>query len=133
MKIVSLSFRATLMVSALLVLGACAGGSQPLDTGQRMANRGTDISARGSAWADGQKSVQKGQEMVRKSGEKITDGEKKLQRAQDDIAKAEAQIRSARADRMTGEEMISSGTRQMQQAEADYNQIRREPSAIISQ
>lgn len=125
--------RALLMTAGLLAVAGCAGNAKPLDTGQRMSARGENIAARGTAWADGQKDMMKGEAMVRKSAERVADGEKKLQRAQDDIAKAQAQIRTARADQMTGEQLISSGTRQMQQAEADYNQIRREPSAITVQ
>jgi chromosome segregation ATPase len=95
-----------------------------------MTARGDNIVARGSEWNDGQKDMLKGQKLIQQSADRITDAEKRIQRAQNDIAKAEARIRTAQADRVTGEQLIASGTSRMQQAEASYNQIRREPSAL---
>lgn len=118
-----------LALSITLGLAACAG-NQTLDNGQRMTARGVAIAARGSDWNDGQKDMRKGHRMVQQSADRITGSERKIQRAQNDIAKAEAQIRTAQADRVTGEQMVSSGAIRMQEAEARYNQIRRQPSAI---
>lgn len=112
-----------------LFLGACST-APPMDTGQRISQRGGVIGDYGKAWSDGQGEVRQGQRMVEKGNKQSVDGEKQLARAREQVANAEARIRAAQADRSNGEQLIASGTAQMQRAEADYTAVRTGPPAV---
>lgn len=119
-----------IVATAPLSLAACGGTSNStMDTGQRISERGGEISNYGDAWADGQKNYRQGQSMVEKSNKKAADAEKALVRARADMQKAEDNMRAAQADRASGEQLMSTGTSRMQQAEADYTAIRQGPPA----
>ena len=54
-----------LAAASPLLLGACASaGGSPSDTGQRLSQRGGEISGYGESWTDGQKDFRQGQRLV---------------------------------------------------------------------
>jgi len=123
-------FLRAILVASPVLLGACTtAGSSSLDTGQRLSQRGGEISTYGKAWSDGQKDYRQGQRMVERSGKASTDGEKQLARAREQVAEAEEHIRSARAERSSGEQLMTDGTARMQRAEASYTAARTGPPA----
>lgn len=118
-------------LSIIVCLSACASSEgRPMNTGERISQRGGDIGQYGQAWSDGQSDVTRGQRSVEASGRQLADGEKNLARAREQVARAEEQIRTARATRVTGEQLIQDGTGQMRSAEAAYSAIRAGPSAL---
>ena len=126
-----ISRRVAFTCAAALTLAACsASGPKSMDAGQRISERGGDISARGQSWRDGQRDQRKGQDLVKKSVDRISDGEKDLKKAHSAVTKAEQRIAAAQSGRAEGEQLISSGAQQMQRAEADYAIIKRGPSAL---
>ena len=98
-----------------LSLAACAG-SPSLNTGQRISERGGEITQYGADWKAGNKSVRDGEKLMAKSTDRITDARKKLSKAENDQAKAR--------------KMIADGQIQMQQSKADYDRIRTGPPAV---
>ncbi|WP_292624727.1 MULTISPECIES: hypothetical protein [unclassified Novosphingobium] len=124
-------FNVTMVAASAFALTACAsGGSGGMDNGQRMAERGGDITARGKTWTDGQRDQREGQKLLSRSAKRAADGEKDLKNAQEKMVKAQRQIEDSRTERMNGEQLVSSGTQKMQQAEAEYSSIRNGPSAV---
>ena len=116
--------------TSALCLSACAGSSNaPMDTGERISQRGGQISNYGDAWSAGRKDVAQGEQMVEKSGKNAADAQKKLEKARAEVAKAEARIQSSETDRADGQRLINNGKVAMQRAEADYSVIRSGPSA----
>lgn len=104
---------------ALLTVGlaACAGSaSSSMNAGQRISERGGEITQYGEEWSAGNKAVRDGRKLEAKSTDQITDARKKLARAEADQAKAQ--------------QMISDGTTQMQRSEADYAAVRAGPAAV---
>jgi chromosome segregation ATPase len=120
-----------LITGAALLVGACStSGSSTMDSGQRIAQRGGEISDYGSSWSAGQKDVKQGHRLVESSSSKAAKAQKQLDRARSDMLKAENRLRSAQTDRSQGERMVQNGNTQMQRAEADYFEARRGPSAL---
>ena len=104
---------------ALLTLGvaACAGSaSSSMNAGERISERGGEITQYGDAWTSGNKSVRDGEKLAAKSAKQIDDARKKLAKAEADQAKAR--------------QMIAEGTTEMQRSEADYAAARAGPAAI---
>ncbi len=104
---------------ALLTLGlaACAGSaSSSMNAGERIAERGGEITQYGDAWNAGNKSVRDGEKLNAKSTDQIADARKKLAKAEADQARAA--------------QMIADGKRSMTQSEADYAAARAGPAAI---
>jgi len=98
-------------------LAACAGSaSSSMNAGERIAERGGEITQYGDAWNAGNKSVRDGEKLNAKSTDQIADARKKLARAEAD---------QARATRMIADGKIS-----MAQSEADYAAARTGPAAI---
>jgi septal ring factor EnvC (AmiA/AmiB activator) len=120
----------TLALSLPWSLGACASNTAPKDTGQRLSERGSEIGAYGTAWSDGNKNVQKGEQSVEKSTRSLADGERDLTRARADVAKAEQQISDATAAKAVAQKRVEDGKLQMTRAEADYAATRAGPSAV---
>jgi hypothetical protein len=83
-----------------------------MDTGQRISQRGGEISGYGDAWSAAQKQLVSGRAKV---------------------ANAEERIREAQTEKAEGEQMISDGTAKMQRAESGYKAISGGPSAVGSQ
>lgn len=114
--------------------GACTTADEaPMDTGERISQRGGQISGYGKVWSEGQNDVRKGELLIERSRQSQVDGERKLAKARKRIAKAESQINDARASQLDGARLVTSGKTQMQQGEADYRVIRTQPSAIEGQ
>lgn len=104
---------------ALLTLGvaACAGSaSSSMNAGERISERGGEITQYGDAWTAGNKAVRDGEKLAAKSTKQIDDARKKLAKAEADQAKAR--------------QMIAEGTTDMQRSEADYAAARAGPAAI---
>lgn len=119
-----------LMAPTALALNACAGSSaSSMDTGQRIAQRGGQISDYGNAWSDGQDEVTLGERMVKKSNDRLEDAQKKVLAAREALASAEVRVREAETDRLKGEHLISDGTSKMTRAEQDYEAIISGPPA----
>lgn len=118
---------------SLLSLGACASDERPRNSGERLSDRGAVIEGYGTNWSDGQESVSKGEESVRKSTRSLAKGEQDLARAREEVAKAEQQISDAYADKAAAEARIADGRRQMSRAEEDYASTRAGPPAIAPQ
>jgi septal ring factor EnvC (AmiA/AmiB activator) len=97
-----------------LTLGACAG-SGSMNAGERISERGGEITQYGDAWSSGNKEVRNGQRMIDKSNKQIADARKKLANAEADQAKAQ--------------QMIIDGTSKMQRSEAEYAATRAGPAA----
>lgn len=117
--------------TSALWLSACAGSTNsPMDTGDRISQRGGQISDYGDAWSAGQQDVKRGAQMVEKSGKSSAHAQKQLVDARAKVTKAEARIRAAEQVKADGERLISDGTTQMKTAEADYTGIRSGPPAI---
>jgi predicted kinase len=95
-----------------------------------LSERGSEIGAYGTAWSDGHKNVQKGQQSVEKSTRSLAEGERDLARARADLAKAEQQISDATAAKAVAQKRIEDGKLQMTRAEADYAATRAGPSAV---
>lgn len=87
-----------------------------MNTGQRLTERGGQITQYGDEWSAGKKSVRDGEKLDAKSAKSIADARKKL-------AKAEA-------DQIKGRQMIAEGTSKMRRSEADYAAARAGPPAI---
>jgi hypothetical protein len=102
---------------ATIGLAACAGSaSSSMNAGQRISERGNEITQYGDDWKAGNKSVRDGEKLDAKSSAQITEARKKL-------AKAEA-------DQAMARKMITDGTIRMQRSEADYTTLRAGPPAI---
>ena len=102
---------------ATVSLGACAGsGGSGMNAGERLAERGGEITQYGDDWRAGSKAVRDGEKLIAKSTDQIADARKKLAKAEDD---------QARATRM-----IADGRRDMARSEADYAASRAGPAAI---
>lgn len=100
-------------------LAACAGSaSSPMNAGQRISERGGQITQYGDEWTAGDKSVRDGRKLADKSSVQISDAREKL-------AKAEA-------DQLRAQQMIADGTTRMERSEADYAAVRAGPAAIGS-
>jgi hypothetical protein len=122
-----------LSAASPLLLSACASSDgAPMDTGERLSQRGGAISDYGASWTNGEKDFRQGQRLVERSGKDSSDAEKRLARAREQVASAEAQIRSAQVERSSGERMMADGTAQMQRAEADYTAVRTGQPVIVS-
>ena len=117
-------------IAGILLTGCSTTSSKP--SGQLISERGGAISAKGEAWTDGQRDLQKGQKLVQRSDARVADGQNKLLHAQQAAADAERQIQTAQVDRTSGEQIMAGGATRMKQAEADYAAIRNGPSAIES-
>lgn len=99
-----------------IAVTACAGSdSSSMSAGQRISERGSEITQYGDDWKAGSQSVRDGEKLVAKSADQIADARKKL---------AQAEADQARARRM-----IDEGTIRMQRSEADYAAIRAGPPA----
>jgi hypothetical protein len=118
-------------VPLALFATACASSNTGFNTGERISQRGDDIGAYGAAWADGNKDVKEGEQLIRKSDSKLADAQSDLERARDQVARAERRIAEAASSQAVGQQLISSGAQQMQQAEADYSDIRAGPPAVV--
>lgn len=104
---------------AVLTIGlaACAGSaSSSMNAGERLADRGGEITRYGDDWAAGNKSVRDGEKLAGKSTDQIADARKKLSRAE--------------ADQVKAQRMIEDGKSKMQRSEADYAATRAGPPAI---
>lgn len=99
----------------MLGLGACAGSGNSMNAGERISQRGGEITQYGDAWTAGNKEVRDGQRMINKSSDQIADARKKLAKAEADQARAR--------------QMIADGTIKMQRSEADYAAARAGPAA----
>lgn len=103
----------------LMALGvaACAGsGSSSMNAGERISQRGGEITQYGDTWQSGKKSVRDGEKLDAKSTKQIADARKRLARAEADQAKAQ--------------QMITDGKIAIQRSEADYAASRVGPAAI---
>lgn len=103
---------------ALMTVGlaACAGSaSSSMNAGERISERGGEITQYGDAWTSGNKSVRDGEKLRAKSSDRIADARKQLAKAESDQAKAQ--------------QMIADGTIAMRQSEADYAAARAGPAA----
>lgn len=119
----------TLSATIALGLTGCATShSTTMDTGERISQRGGEISNYGEAWSAGQDDVKRGQRLVEKSNHDADKARKQLADAQADVAKAELRIRATQETRLNGEQMVSDGTARMQHAEADYARVRARPA-----
>lgn len=118
-------------VTATLLSACSSGGAKSMDVGERMSARGASIAGRGEAWSSGQRDVTKGQQLINKSTDRLSSGEKDLRKAQERVTKAQRDIQTAQSDRVAGERLVSDGMAQMQRAEADYSNIRTQPSAVL--
>lgn len=119
------------LLFAALLLSGCSNSMQTAhDDGERMSERGSEISARGEAWTDGQRQLAQGRKLVAHSTDELADYEKKLMHANKDVLNSQQKIEVAKAERVNGEQLIADGTLKMQQAEAAYTQIKNGPSAI---
>jgi len=119
--------------SAMLAIGlsACAGyGSPSQSAGERIAQRGGQITQYGDTWTSANEAVRDSERLDRKSAETIADARKKLDEATADQRKAEANIAKAEADRTRAAQMIADGRVRMDRAEADYAAVRAGPAAI---
>lgn len=114
---------------AVMSLSACAGDSSPMSTGERISERGGQISGYGDEWSTGRHNLEQGQNMIEKGSKDAAKGEVELAKARENVAKAEARIRAALEVRTNGEQLVSDGTAKMQRAEADYSAVRSGPSA----
>lgn len=106
-------------IFALLTVGvaACAGSaSSSMNAGERISERGGEISQYGDAWASGNKDVREGEKLIAQSTDQIANARRKLADAEVDRAKAQ--------------KMIADGTARMKQSEADYAAARAGPAAI---
>jgi hypothetical protein len=130
MKTYYFAAMAVCLVGAVAVTGCSTTGSNKLDAGHRISERGAEISNRGQSWSDGQHDQRKGQKLVELSVDQVSDGENDLKKARAAVIKAEQRIEVAHANRTNGEKLVSSGTLKMQTAEADYAAIRDGPSAV---
>ncbi|MCM0000101.1 MAG: hypothetical protein NBV68_12015 [Erythrobacter sp.] len=121
--------------SAILVLGlgACAGSDSPsMSAGERITQRGGEITQFGDTWSSANKAVRDGERLDRKSADTIADARKKLDEATADQRKADANITKAEADRTRAAQMIADGKMRMERAEAEYAAVRAGPAAIPS-
>jgi len=103
---------------ALLTVGlaACAGSaSSSMNAGERISERGSEITQYGDAWTSGNRSVRDGEKLNAKSTDRIADARKKLTKAEADQARAQ--------------QMIADGKIAMRQSEADYAAARVGPAA----
>ena len=119
--------------SAVLVLGlsACGGYGNPSpNAGERLTQRGGQITQYGDTWTSANKAVRDGERLDRKSAETIADARKKLDDAAADQRKAQANITKAEADRTRAAQMIADGKGRMERAEAEYAAVRAGPAAI---
>ncbi len=87
-----------------------------MNSGERISERGGEITQYGEAWTSGNKAVRDAEKLAAKSTKQIDDARKKLGKAEADQAKAR--------------QMISEGTAKMQRSEADYAAARAGPAAI---
>ncbi len=104
---------------AVLTIGlaACAGtASSSMNAGQRLSERGGEITRYGSDWTAGNKAVHDGEKLAAKSTDRIADARKKLSEAE--------------ADQVQAQRMIADGNVRMQRSEADYAAARAGPAAI---
>jgi hypothetical protein len=70
-------FLLAIAVSFPLSVGACAtSNTSPLNTGERISQRGGDIGQYGDAWSKGQKDVAQGTKSIEKSIKSLANGEK---------------------------------------------------------
>lgn len=98
-------------------LSACVGsGGASMNTGQRLTERGGQITHYGDEWSAGNKFVRDGKKLNAKSADRIADARKKL-------AKAEA-------DQVKARQMIAEGVNRMRRSEADYAAEHAGPAAI---
>jgi chromosome segregation ATPase len=119
--------------SAMLALGlsACSGyGSPSASAGERISERGGQITQYGDTWTSASKAVRDGERLDRESADTIADAREKLDEATADQRKAEANIAKAEADRTRAAQMIADGKVRMERAEADYAAVRAGPAAI---
>ncbi len=106
----------TAFAAFTISLAACAGSaSSSMNTGERLSERGGEITRYGDEWAAGNKSLREGEKLAGKSTNRIADARKKL---------AEAE-----ADQVKAQRMIVDGTTMMQRSEADYAATRAGPPA----
>lgn len=114
---------------ASLAIAGCSS-TNPMTTGDRISQRGGDITGYGTDWSQGEAAVEQGQKSVAKSAKRLADGEKDLDRARRQVAAAEQQISAARSARISGERQIEDGQAAMQRAEAEYAATKSGPSAL---
>ena len=79
---------------AVLTMGlsACAGSTgSSMNTGQRLTERGGQITQYGDEWSAGKKSVRDGEKLDAKSADTIADARKMLAKAEADQRRAEAE------------------------------------------
>lgn len=127
-----LLFSATSAMLALS-LSACSGyGSPSPSAGERITQRGGQITQYGDTWTSANKAVRDGERLDEKSSKTIADARKKLDEATADQRKAQANITKAEADRTRAAQMIADGKLRMDRAEAEYAAVRAGPAAIPS-
>lgn len=97
-------------------LGACAGSGNSMNAGERISERGGQITQYGDDWTAGNKAVRDGEKLLAKSSDQIADARKKLAKAEDDRARAA--------------QMVADGKLSMARSEADYAAARTGPAAI---
>ncbi|WP_158511839.1 hypothetical protein [Novosphingobium sp. PP1Y] len=120
----------TMTAGIILCLSGCAATqTSEMNTGERISQRGGQISHYGESWSAGQKDAKLGQRMVDKSNRSSDSARKQLADARADVLKAEARIQAASDAKIEGEQLILDGTMKMNQAEADYARVRAGPSA----
>jgi len=118
-----------LAATSALSLGACASTNSPMSTGERISQRGGQISGYGDEWSSGKRNLEQGQKMIEKASKDIAKAEIDLAKARENMLNAEARIRAAQNDRANGEQLVADGAAQMQRAEANYSAVRSGPSA----
>ncbi len=100
-------------------LAACAGSaSSSMNPGERLSERGGEITRYGDEWAAGNKAVREGEKLAGKSANRIADARKTLAEAEE--------------DRVRAQRMITDGTSMMQRSEADYAAARAGPPVIAA-
>lgn len=114
----------------ILSLGACASSdNSPMTAGERISQRGGEITQYGEAWTAGSKNVRDGQRLIEKSADQLADARKKLVKAEAAQTSAQARITQAEQDNARAVQMVVDGKSVMQQSEADYAAARAGPAA----
>ncbi len=124
-------FLCVAIIAMFPILGACSSAKNShMDAGDRISQRGNEISGYGKSWTTGQQASAKGSRMIEKSSKDTAEAGKRLAHARDLAAEAQAQIQAAETDKAKGEQLIADGTAQMQRAEANYSAARAGQSAL---
>ncbi|WP_157096735.1 hypothetical protein [Tsuneonella dongtanensis] len=121
---------ACMAIGLSLSLTACATDNPSRNTGERLSDRGAKIGAYGTAWTEGQSTVQDARKAIEKSDRNRAEAERDLDRAREQLAEAEQKISDASATRSAALRRIEDGRAQMTRAEADYATTKAGPSVV---